>query len=41
MEGPTISDNILLLSTDMKNLGELDRQASMVSNTEDGRSKYS
>ena len=40
MEGPTISDNILLLSTDMKNLGGLGQQTPMVSNTEDGRSKY-
>ena len=40
MEGPTISDNILLFSTDMENLGGLGQQAPTVSNTEDGRSKY-
>ena len=37
MEGPTISNNILRLSADMKNLRELDQQAAMVFNTEDGR----
>ena len=40
MEGPTISDNILLLSTDMENFGERGEQATMVSNTENGRLKY-
>ena len=40
MKGPTIADNILLLSTDIGKLGGLDQQASMVSNTEDVRSKY-
>ena len=40
MEGPTIFDNILHLSTDMENLGVLGHQAPMVSNTEDGRFKY-
>ena len=40
MERPIISDNILLLSTDMGNLGELDQQAPMVSNTENGWFKY-
>ena len=32
--------NILLLSTDMENLGGLGQQAPIFSNTEDGRSKY-
>ena len=36
-KGPTISDNILLLYTDMDNLGGL---ATMVCNTENGRFKY-
>ena len=40
MEGPAISDNILLLSADMENLREFGLQAVMVRNTEDGRSKY-
>ena len=40
MEGPVISDNILLLSADMENLRGLDQQAAMVCNTEDGRFKY-
>ena len=39
MEGPIISDNILLLSADMENLRGLGQQAAMVSNTEDGRFK--
>ena len=40
MEGPAISDNILLLSADMENLKGLGLQAATVSNTEDGRFKY-
>ena len=40
MEGPTISDNILLLSTDMENLRGLGQQAAMVSNTKNGWFKY-
>ena len=40
MEGPTISDNILLLSTDMENLGRLGQQDTMVNNTENGWFKY-
>ena len=41
MEGPTISDNILLLSTDIENFGGLGQQAPMVCNTENGLFKYS
>ena len=37
IEGPTISDNILLLSTDMENLGGLGQRDT---NTENGRFKY-
>ena len=40
IEGPAISDNILLLSADMENLRGLGQQAAMVCNTEDGRFKY-
>ena len=40
MEGPPISDNILLLSADMENLAGLSQQTAVVSNTENGRFKY-
>ena len=40
IEGPAISDNILLLSSNMENLRGLGQQAAMVCNTEDGRFKY-
>ena len=40
MEGPVISDNIIVLSADMESLRGLGQQAAMVCNTEDGRFKY-
>ena len=40
MEGPTISGNILFLSTDIENLGGLGQQSPMISNTENGWFKY-
>ena len=40
MEGPVISDNVLVLSADMENLRVLGQQAALVSNTENGRFKY-